>query len=500
MHLQRTILIHSDPSPTAKALRKAGLRAGVLLIAALSSAHAASLQEAAGALNLAGAQSIEFSGSGQWFQFGQAPAPGLAWPRFDVSAYTADINFDAASARVQITRSQSIEPGRVRPAPVEQRVDQYVAGAKAWNLPTAANAAPQPQPAAAEERGAEIWATPHGFLKAALANQASSRKLKDGVEVTFTTAAKQRYVGSINAHNQVERVRTWIDNPVLGDTLVETRFSGYRDFGGVQFPSHITRSLGGHPVLDLNVATLKLNPAVELAVPKEVAEAGTPAIKVSCSKLADGVYYLTGGTHHSVAIEQRDHIVIVEAPLNEARSLAVIAKVKQVIPGKPIKYLINTHAHFDHSGGLRTFVDEGATIVTQPANQSYYRKAWAAPRTLNPDQLAVSKKIARFETFNGKHTLSDGKRKIDIYPIAGSGHNDAFALIHLPAEKILIEADAYTPLAANATPPAEANPYSVNLYQNIVKQKLDVDQIAALHGPGVVKLDDLRGFIGQASK
>lgn len=474
------------------------------LTAALSSAHAASLQDAAQALDVANVKSIEYAGTGRWFQFGQAPSPQLPWPQFDVSSYNASINFDTASARVQIERSQTIEAGRLRPAPVVQRVDQYVNGSQAWSRLVLPNAAPgasltaTAQPAAAEERAADIWATPQGFLKAALANHAGSKSVQGGAEVSFTVDGKYRYVGTLNAKNQLERVKTWIDNPVLGDTLVETRFSGYKDFDGVQFPAHIVRTQGGYPVLDLKVSGVKLNPAFELAVPQELNSANAPALAVTCTKLAEGVFYFTGGTHHSVVIEQGDHVVVVEAPLDEARSLAVIAKVKEIIPNKPIKYLVNTHAHFDHSGGLRTFVDEGAIIVTHQSNKAYYQKAWAAPHTLNPDRLAESKKSARFESFKGKHVLSDGKRSIELHSIAGSGHNDAFALVYLPTEKILIEADAYTPAAVNVPPPAAPNPYTVNLYDNIQKLKLDVSQIAALHGPRVVTLSDLRTVIGQA--
>jgi glyoxylase-like metal-dependent hydrolase (beta-lactamase superfamily II) len=281
---------------------------------------------------------------------------------------------------------------------------------------------------------------------------------------------------------------------VLGDTLVETRYSNYRDFGGIQFPGHISRSQGGYRVLDIDVAEVKVNPPVSITVPQEAAKA--PAVKVTSNKLAKGVYYLTGGTHHSVAIDQKDHIVLIEAPQNEQRSLALIARLKEVIPNKPIKYLINTHAHFDHAGGLRTFVDAGATIVTSEPNQAYYETVWAAPHTLNPDRLANSKKPAHFETFTDKHILSDGKRRIEIHTLAGNSHNDAFAAVYLPEEKILIEADAYTPTAANVPLPASPNPYSVNLYDNIRKLKLDVDKIAALHGPRVATLDDLRAAIG----
>ncbi|MDB5970468.1 MAG: fold metallo-hydrolase [Hydrocarboniphaga sp.] len=462
------------------------------------------LQSASKTLGASDLKSIEFSATGRWFQFGQAPAPDLAWPPFDVSRYTATIDYDHAGARVQITRKQTVEAGRARPAAVEQKPDQYVSGGLAWNIaPPAgapADAAPvaQTQPAAVEERSAEIWSTPQGFLKAAAVNRASSKAINGGTEVSFTVG-KERYVGTINAHNEVERVQTWIDNPVLGDTLIETRYSDYKKFNGISFPAHIVRTEGGFPVLDLNVATVTPNALVDIKVPDAVNATPVPPITVTVETLAPGVLYLRGGTHHSVVIEQTDHIVVVEAPLNEARSEAVIAKVKETFPNKPIRYLINTHAHFDHSGGLRTYVDAGATIVTEQANRAYYETVWAAPHSIAPDKLAQSKKASVFDTFTDKHVLSDGKRSIEIYRINGSGHNDAFALIYLPTEKILIEADAYTPTAPGAPAPTSINPYSVNLYDNIQRLKLDVDQIAAIHGPGVVKLTDLQAAIAPKS-
>ncbi len=476
----------------------------VLMLAvatAVCSAHAASLQEATTVLGAANIKSIEFSGSGRWFQFGQAPNPNLPWPQFDVSSYTASINYDVPSSHVQIVRKQTIEPGRQRPVPIEQKPEFFLSGVQVWNLAPPPNSPPgaapvaTAQPAALEERATEIWATPQGFLKAALANNAKSEPAGENLTVSFTAPdGKHHYAGTINARNQVERVRTWIDNPVLGDTSIETSFSDYKDFGGVQFPARITRVQGGYPVLDLNIAAVKPNPAVEVAVPQNLASAPVQTT-VAVNKLADGVYYLTGGTHHSVAIEQRDHVVLVEAPLNEERSLVLIDKINELIPNKPIKYVVNSHVHFDHTGGLRTFVDADAVIVTPELDKPYFEKAWAAPHALNPDRLSKSQKPAKFETFSDKYVLADGSRSIEIHKIAGNGHSDELALVYLPAEKILIEADAYTPAAPN-TPPAVPNPYSV-LYENIQKLKLDVSRIAALHGPGIVTLADLHTAIGQ---
>jgi glyoxylase-like metal-dependent hydrolase (beta-lactamase superfamily II) len=460
------------------------------------------VQAAAQALDIANTQSIEYAGAGSWYQFGQAPAPSLAWPQYELSQYVADVNFETSSAQVQIARKQLVEPNRVRPVAVEQKPQQFVSGDVAWNLAVPNNTAPgtaptvSPQFAAVEERQAEIWATPHGFLKAAIANHAIAKAIDGATEVSFTLDGKYHYVGILNAKNEVERVQTWIDNPILGDTLVETRYSAYNDFDGVKFPSHIERTQGSHKVFELDVKQVKRNPGVDIAVPLEVAQA--KAAPVVDTEIAKGVHYLTGGSHHSVAIEQKDHVVVVEAPLDEARSLAVIAKVKEVIPNKPIKYLINTHQHFDHSGGLRSYVDEGSTIVTHEGNVEFYKTAWAAPHSIHPDRLSESKKTASFEPFTAKHVLSDGARTIEVHEIAGNTHNDAFALVYLPAEKILIEADAYTPLPAGSPAPANANPYSVNLYENLQKLSLDVEQIAALHGPGAVALNDLKLAIGKS--
>jgi glyoxylase-like metal-dependent hydrolase (beta-lactamase superfamily II) len=474
----------------------------MMLSVAFGSAQAASLKEAADALGVANIKSIEFSGSGRWFQFGQAPSPGLPWPQFDVSNYAATLNYENPSLRILVTRKQAIDPGRIRPGPVEQRVEQYVIGSQAWNATVPPNSpagtAPTvtPQPAAAQERQAEIWATPQGFVKAALANNAASTPIGgDGVEVSFTAGGKFRYVGVINARNQVERVSTWIDNPVLGDTLVETRFRAYKDFNGISFPVQITRSQGGYPVLDLAIQDVKPNPALDLTAPPAVVSYQVPPVVVN--KLADGVHYLTGGTHHSVAIEQSDRIVLVEAPLDEERSLAVITKIRETIPNKPIKYVVASHVHFDHSGGLRTLVDEGATVVAHELDKPYFEKAWANPHTLNPDRLAKSQKVAQFETYSDKRVLTDAVRPVEIYRIAENAHSDDLGLIYLPKEKILIEADAYTPPAANVPPPASPNPYSVNLYENIQKLRLEVAQIAALHGPRVVTLADLKAAIGR---
>jgi len=469
-----------------------GVGLAMLLVAACSK-PSGTLESAAEHLDAAGTTSLAYSGTGRWFQFGQAPVPGGPWPAFNVSAFNMAVSYTVPAAQVDITRLQVVDPARTRPTPVEQNVSQLVAGTSAWSMPPGATAA-QPQPAAVDERNAEIWATPQGFVKGAIANKAESKPLEGGGSEVSFTAGKNKFVGTINARNEVEKVQTWIYSPVSGDTPVEFAYSNYKDFAGVQFPSRIVRTQGGHPVLELDVATVTKNPQVAIAVPENVANFTTPPINIETQELAPGVHLLMG-SHNSLVIDQADHIVVVEGPLSEARSEAVIAKAKELVPGKPIRYVLNTHVHFDHSGGLRTFVDEGATVVTHESNKPFYEAVWAAPHSLQPDRLSKSGKAATFETVGDKHVLTDGKRPIELHLIAGSGHADGFLAIYLPNEKIIVQGDAYSPAAAGTAPPATPNPYAVNFHENIERLGLDVATIAPIHGR-MVTLNDLRRDIG----
>ena len=145
------------------------------------------------------------------------------------------------------------------------------------------------------------------------------------------------------------------------------------------------------------------------------------------------------------------------------RSLAVIAKIRELFPGRKISRVINTHAHFDHAGGLRTFVAEGVTVVTHARNAAYYGAAWQQPHTLNPDRAVASKRRRASRRSRRSYCWRDPRRPIELHAIEGSGHNDAFAMVYLPAQKILVEADAWTPTPTGAKPPAMVNPLWINL-------------------------------------
>ena len=435
------------------------------------------LDTAARTLGVDAISSLEFEASGRYYQFGQAPAPELGWPAFDVDGYVATLDFARSAVHARYHRVQVQEPGRLRPAS-EQTMDQFARDGVTWNL----TPAPTPIPTNLTERMAEIWASPQGFIKAARAHAATMTAAAGGTAVSFQVG-QARYEGLVNAAGEVVFARTMMDSNVLGDTPIEWRYSNYRDFAGVKFPARIVRRVDGQPWYELDVHAVRVNTAVEFGIPAGIAANPAPIVtRVDVTELAPGLWFLGGTTHNSVVVEQQSGVLIIEAPLNEERSDAVLAKVRELLPAKPIVAVINTHAHFDHAGGLRTYAAAGITVISHARNVAYYQRAWKRPRTLSPDRLARSGHAAKFRGFTDKLVLADGKHPVEIHTMEGSGHNDAFALVYLPSDKVLVEADAWTPLAAGTTPLAVINPLWKNLADNLARLDLDVERIAPLHG------------------
>jgi glyoxylase-like metal-dependent hydrolase (beta-lactamase superfamily II) len=427
-------------------------------------------------------KSIQFSGTGHLSAVGQAWNPTSPWPETIVKSYTKTIDYGAQSAREELVRNEGNPPAKGGAAPFggDQRQVNLVSGQYAWNQP---GNAPQPAIAAAEERQLQIWLTPHGFLNGAMQNNATAKKAKGGTAVTFTAIGKFPVTGIIDSQNLVTKTETRIPNPVLGDMLVETDYSGYKDFSGVKFPTMIVQKQGGYPLLDLAITDVKTGVPLDLSVPDPVKQAKLAPVVVQSQKLGDGLWWLGGGTHHSVVVEFPNYVTVIESPLNDERAAAVMTETKKLVPNKPIKYLVNTHNHFDHLGGVRYFVAEGVTVITNQMNKSYYDQIFKAPHTLAPDRLSQNPKKANYITVKDKFVLADGGREIDILHLENDNHNEGMLVVYIPKEKVLVEADDFTPPAPNGPPPApRAVAFTKNLNANIDRLKLDIVTIAPLHG------------------
>ena len=487
------------------------LGATLFVLSALMAGSAAAqdakslLQAADRAAGASAVNSVQYNATG-WIRFlGQNFTPDQDWNRVDLQSYTQTIDYANRSAKEEYVRVQGNNPriggGAGFPIQGAPRTTNFVSGNSAWTLN--AQGQPQAQMDQAEVRQFMLWVSPHGFIKAAQQDPNVSVSDRHFVRtgrtlkvIGFTTMGKYRATGEFNDQNLLERVVTWIPNPVMGDMQVEIRYTDYRDVGnGAKFPFHVHMHQGDHPFLggrnfmDLTITNASVNVAnAAQTVPDNVRTATAPAVNVTPTQLAPGVWLLAGGSHNSVAVEFRDYITVIEGPLDDNRSNAVIAAAKKVIPNKPIRYLVNTHHHWDHAGGIRAFAAEGATIVTQESNKDFYERIVLAPqsRSLSPDRLAkfpfatTGPGPQKLETYAERHAISDGTQTVISYLVEGLNHAGDMGIIYLPALKILVSADMGPP--AVGTPPANVSANSVALYNNIRRLKLDVMQHVPIHG------------------
>jgi glyoxylase-like metal-dependent hydrolase (beta-lactamase superfamily II) len=348
----------------------------------------------------------------------------------------------------------------------------------------------------------ELYITPWGFLKGAADNNATAtRRRVDGKNyavVTWSPAVKapsgRNYVvnGYVNEQNVVERVETWLGENIMGDMHIVATYTGWKDFGGAMAPARIVQTRGGLPFFEVDVTAARVNPpdvATLAAAPPPPAgrggpggggppAGGPPALTVTTEKLGEGLFRLTTGpgSYDSLLVEFRDHIMMLEAGQSEARALAYIAETKKMFPNKPIRYVMNTHAHSDHTGGLPALVAEGATIITQRNNEAFFEKALNTPRTLLNDTLAKSPRKARVEAVAEKKVYSDGTRTVEMYHTAPVPHSNGLMIAYFPKERIVFQGDFSLPAAGQP-----ANDHVMALAPILKKLNLNFDRYINVH-------------------
>ena len=442
-------------------------------------------------------KSIRFAYSGSELVMGQSFRPGEAWPKWNFELKTISINYETGARSEALTgsRTRDILPPRGGGDPSGPAGVTYTRDGFAWiQFPQAVG----PNPWSVTDRNHQLWTTPHGVVKAAIRNNATltwqTKGGKSVAAVAFVEPGKFSATAYINEDYLVERIESRYPQTSYGEVAAVITFSDYKDFGAIKFPTRIQQSQGGFSTLDVTVKEVRPNDKVDIDIPDSVRQA-QGAQKLTTVKAAEGVWFIPG-SHNSVAIEMKDYIVVVEAPLTTERGKAVFDAARLAIPGKPIKYLINTHHHIDHAGGLRAAVAENVTIVTHELSAPLYRRYFSAPRTLVPDELVAAKKKLLLKTVKDKLVLSDDSRKVEIHHMRGQGHADNMLMVYLPGEKLLIETDAFSPPPPKALLAPQNVSLAANLAENIENLKLAVERIIPLHGP-IVPLSELYRAMGK---
>jgi glyoxylase-like metal-dependent hydrolase (beta-lactamase superfamily II) len=289
-----------------------------------------------------------------------------------------------------------------------------------------------------------------------------------------------------------------VSDNVVGDAVQQTLFPSYRTVNGIEVPTARVTKRAGDLIEEVNYEEVVFNnklPDSAFAKPAGFEEFPTPTPAATKeTKLAEGVYLFESGSN-SLVVAFNDYVMVVEPYAGGRGAKPTINKVKEMFPGKPIKYVVVTHHHDDHSGGLRSYIAEGVTIVTTTANQNYFEKMAAGTFTINRDDQSKQQRKPVFEFVrNRKSVFTDGNQTVEILDIGPSPHAAEMLVAYLPKAKLVFQGDLVNLPANGKYQTTTINDSSIHFYQAIQKLGLDVESIAAVHGP-TTTLSELRKAI-----
>ena len=416
-------------------------------------------------------------GSGRQYNLGQDMRPDARGQTFEVTALSRRYDLAGERTRIELTRTPSFAFFQ---GPAPQRQVQGIDGQVGYNIAANGNAIRIPE-AAARDRRADFYHHPVTLLRAALASNARlanlSRTATDS-RIDVTAADGMTLTLVTDAAGLPLRIESMSSHPNLGDVRMTTLVADYQAVSGLKLPATITTKVDDFVTAELRYGRQSIDGAVDVAAPPAAASAAIPtpaAPKVDAQEVATGVWFLAGQSHHSAAVELSDQVLLIEAPQSEARTLAVLAAARELRPGKPLRKIVTTHHHFDHTAGIRAAVAAGLTIVTQAGNRAFFEQVTSRPHTIVPDTLAKAPRPATIETIDDELQIKDSMRTVGVYHVAGNPHSETMLMVHLPAERLLIEVDAFSPGST-------VNPYAANLLDNITRRNLAVERIVPLHG------------------
>src|SRR5882762_9637999 len=379
----------------------------------------------------------QYLATGTQYIVGQSFKPGGPWPAAKLTKYNVWINYAVPGMRIDLERTNPdglVQGGGGLPFAAPQRQILVVGGNRAWNETMMPGGPATPAIGQQNDRLVQIWMLPQGAVKAARMAGDKAKVGMDGGKLTLTfplpdPISNYTEIVRLDPRKLVEHVEVMVDNPVLGDTKLEADYENYKDpdLSDIPFPFHIVQRLGGFPILDITLKSARMyNPYVVVPTPDNVeqayvAKAPAPQAKVDVLKAGTGVYFVTGASHNCLAVEFKDYVAVIESPVGDNRAVPMFEAVKKQFPNKKIRYVINTHHHFDHAGGLRDAVAEGTTILTSRDNKPYYEKVLANRHTASPDRMqkdAPARKPS-VEAVADKRVLNDGTQTLELYKIQG---------------------------------------------------------------------------------
>ena len=298
--------------------------------------------------------------------------------------------------------------------------------------------------------------------------------------------------------NLLSKYEQLLNDNFSGDTVQETIFPGYRIVSDIKVPTARLTKRAGELIEDVKYEEVQFNtrpPESAFARPGGYDEVpqqtGPPPSKET--KLGDGVYLFESNVN-ALVVEFDTYVMVVEPSVGGRGPKPTINKAREMFPGKPVRYVVVTHHHDDHSGGSRSYIANDVTLVTTPANQRYFERMAANTFTLTPDDQSRRPKPVKFEFVNKRRTFTDGKQTVEIIDIGPSPHAQEMLIAYLPKERLVFQGDLVNLSADGKYLPTTINDTTLHFFDSIPRLGLDVRRIASVHGPSTT-LEDLREAI-----
>lgn len=313
---------------------------------------------------------------------------------------------------------------------------------------------------------AEFDRRPHNVL---------SYSNEDGAEVTMYFDEKT---------NLLSKFETLGTDPFFGDVVFETIFPAYKNENGQMIPTGRISKTNDEMTEELRYEEVSFN--ATLSDDKFKPPTGFKAVTFPPAqpfqKISENVYTINAAGYNVLAVGFKDYVFVMEAPNGDQASRAAIEQIKKLFPEKPIRYIAVTHHHDDHAGGLRTYIAEGATVLSLPGEKTFFERIAKSKFTIDPDTLARNPKELKLETIaGGRRVLTDGTTTVEILDIGSGPHAEEMLVAYLPNEKLIFQGDLLN-RPANGDAPL-ANDTTVHFAKWLDSRKLAVEKIVAVHGP-----------------
>ena len=435
------------------------------------------LRAVGGRARVEAVKTLVIEGEGVNYNLGQDMKPEASTQTFGITGFVRKIDVANGRQRLEQTRTPKFAYFQ---GPQPQTQIQAVDGAVAFNV----NATGQPARIGAQaerDRRTEWFHHPITALRSAAGSPATVsnvRTIGTDVRQADFKSGDAEFTMTIDAAGLPLSISSRTYHPNLGDVVMTTTFADYQDTNGLKLPARMTGKVDEFTTWEIRATKQSVDTDLgDLAAPAAIAS--TPASvappNVTVQQLGKGVWLLAGQSHHSALIEFGDHLMLIDAPQSEARTLAVIAKAKETVKNKPLTQLVTTHHHFDHTAGIRAAIFHGLTVITQAGNKDWVENMARRPHTIQQDSLAKNVSRLSVETVDSEREFKDQSMTVMLYHVAGNPHSDTMLMAYIPRDRVLIEVDAFGPGSA-------VNPYAANLLENIQKRNLRVDRIVPLHG------------------